>query len=250
LLYIRIPYEDQSELPIFDTVLPDFNLVQLFSKYRFVGGDRVADTDRVSIGVTTRLIESASGRERVSATLGQTRYREPRRIMLPDETDIDARRSNYVAELGVTLSNKWNLDVGYQWNGETQETVRAETRFEFRPEGDRLFGVGYRMRKDVLEQGDLSMIWPVGERWRVIGQYSYSVLESKPLERFAGLEYEACCWRLRVTSRRYIIRSTGDTDDSISIQLELKGLSQRSATPEELLGRGILGTRLLDANSG
>jgi LPS-assembly protein len=250
LLYIRIPYEDQSDLPIFDTVLPDFNLVQLFNKYRFVGGDRVADTDRISVGVTTRLIESASGRERVSATIGQTRYREPRRIMLPDEPAIDSRRSNYVAELGVNLSNSWNLDVGYQWNGDTAETVRAETRFEFRPEADRLFGLGYRMRKDVLEQGDLSMIWPVGQRWRVIGQYSYSLLENKALERFAGLEYEACCWRLRVTSRRYIIRSTGETDDSISIQLELKGLSQRRTTPEELLGRGILNDERFDTNSG
>jgi len=94
--------------------------------------------------------------------------------------------------------------------------------------------------RQVLEQGDLSLIWPVGDRWRVIGQYSYSLLEKEPLERFAGLEYEACCWRLRVTSRRYIVRSTGETDDSISIQLELLGLSQRSTTPEELLGRGIL----------
>lgn len=243
LLYVSIPYEDQDELPIFDTILPDFNLVQLFSKYRFVGGDRVADTDRVSVGVTTRLIDSASGRERISATIGQTRFREPRQVMLPDEPATESRRSNYVAELGVTLSEKWNLDVGYQWNGETEETVRAETRFEFRPEGDRLFGVGYRMRKDVLEQGDLSLIWPVGDRWRVIGQYSYSLLEKEPLERFAGLEYEACCWRLRVTSRRYIVRSTGETDDSISIQLELLGLSQRSTTPEELLGRGILSSR-------
>ncbi|HUF73598.1 MAG TPA: LPS assembly protein LptD [Gammaproteobacteria bacterium] len=248
LLYVSIPYQDQSDLPIFDTILPDFNLVQLFNKYRFVGGDRVADTDRVSVGVTTRLIESASGRERISATIGQSRFREPRRIMLPDEPALDSRRSNYVAELGITLSQKWNLDVGYQWSGETEETVRAETRFEFRPENDRLLGVGYRMRKDILEQGDLSLIWPVGERWRVIGQYSYSLLEKEPLERFAGLEYEACCWRLRVTSRRYIVRSTGETDNSISIQLELSGLSQRSATPEELLGRGILSSRFPETN--
>ena len=248
LLYVSIPYEDQSDLPIFDTILPDFNLVQLFSKYRFVGGDRVADTDRVSVGVTTRLIESASGRERINATIGQTRFRAPPRTMLPDEPALDSRRSNYVAELGITLSQKWNLDVGYQWSGETEETVRAETRFEFRPESDRLLGVGYRMRKDVLEQGDLSLIWPVGERWRVIGQYSYSLLEKEPLERFAGLEYEACCWRLRVTSRRYIVRSTGETDNSISIQLELSGLSQPSATPEELLGRGILSSRFPGTN--
>jgi len=249
LLYVRIPYEDQSSLPVFDTILPDFNLVQLFSKHQFIGADRIADTNQVSVGLTTRLIQSASGRERVSATIGQTRYRSPRRVSLPNEPATNSRRSNYVAELDINLSQKWHLDVGYQWNGETEETERTETRFEFRPQDDRLFGVGYRHRKNVLEQGDLSMIWPVGDRWRLISQYSYSLLEKKPLERLVGLEYEACCWRLRLTSQRYIVRSTGATDESISIQLELKGLSRQSATPEELLGRGILGYRRIDADS-
>lgn len=249
LLYVRVPFEDQSGLPVFDTILPDFNLVQLFRKYQFVGGDRIADTNQVSVGLTTRLIRAATGRELVSVTFGQTRYRNARRVMLPDEPANNSKRSNYVAELGIGLSEKWNLDVGYQWNGDSEQTVRAETRFEYRPQGDRMFGVGYRMRKDLLEQGDLSMVWPVGDRWRLIGQYSYSLLEKKPLERFAGIEYEACCWRLRLTSRRYIIRSTGATDDTLSIELELKGLGQRRATPEELLGRGILGYRRLDAES-
>jgi LPS-assembly protein len=93
------------------------------------------------------------------------------------------------------------------------------------------------------------MVWPVGNRWRVIGQYSYSLLEKEPLERLAGIEYEACCWRLRLTSRRYIVRSTGETDDTISIEFELKGLARRGATPEELLGRGILGYRRFDAEA-
>lgn len=246
VLYVNIPFEDQTALPVFDTILPDFNPVQLFSKYEYVGPDRVADADQVSFGLTSRLIESASGRERLSATVGQTRYREPRRVLLPGEATVDATRSNYVAELAVYLSDKWNLDLGYQWNGETEETVRTETRFEFRPQDDRLFGLGYRLREGLLEQGDLSMIWPLFERWRVIGQYSYSLLDEKPLERFAGIEYEGCCWRLRLTNRRFVVRSTGQTDSTVSIQLELKGFAQRSATPEELLGRGILGYRRLD----
>jgi LPS-assembly protein len=245
MLYVHVPFEDQTALPIFDTILPDFNLVQLFRKDRFVGSDRVADADQVSAGLTTRLIRSASGRELLSATVGQTRARDPRRVMLPNEPPSDSTRSNYVAELAVSLSAKWNLDVGYQWNGETEETVRAETRFEFRPQDDRLFGVGYRLREGLLEQGDLSLIWPIGDRWRMIGQYSYSLLENKALERFAGIEYEACCWRLRITNRRYIVRSTGQTDSSISIQLELKGLARNRSSPEELLGSGILPRRRL-----
>ena len=111
------------------------------------------------------------------------------------------------------------------------------------PEGDRLFGVGYRSREGLLEQGDLSMVWPLSSSWRFIGQYSYSLLDEEPLEQFAGIEYEACCWRIRVTGQRYISNRTGETDNTIALQFELKGLSQRTSSPDEYLDRGILGYR-------
>ncbi len=242
LLYVHVPFEDQSQLPVFDTILPDFNLVQLFRKYQFVGPDRVTDTDQVSFGVTTRLIDATDGRERLTATLGQTRYLNAQRVSLPNTAPNDANASDYVAELAIGLRDAWNLDLGYQWNDATNSTARVETRFEYRPKNDRLFGFGYRYRRDQLEQGDFSLVWPAADRWRIIGQYSYSFLESEPLEQFLGWEYEACCWRFRMVGRRYVSR-TGETDDAISIQLELKGLSQRASSPEDLLDRGILGYR-------
>jgi LPS-assembly protein len=95
----------------------------------------------------------------------------------------------------------------------------------------------------LLEQGDLSLVWPLGERWRVIGRYSHSFLDEEPLDRFLGWEYEACCWRLRVIGRRYISRRSGESDSSISIQLQLKGFNDEGDPPEMLLDRGILGYR-------
>jgi LPS-assembly protein len=242
LLYVHVPFEDQSTLPVFDTIVPDFNLIQLFRKYQFVGPDRVADTEQVSFGVTTRLIDAANGRERLTATLGQTRYLDPQLVTLPGTLPTETDGSDYVAEMGIGIRDAWALDVGYQWNSETSSTARAETRLEFRPKDDRLFGIGYRYRRDTLEQGDVSVVWPVGERWRIIGRYSYSFLDKERLEDFFGWEYEACCWRLRMVNRNYVSR-TGDTDSSISLQLELKGLSQRVTSPDELLDRGILGYR-------
>lgn len=242
-LYVHVPLAAQDDLPVFDTITPDFNLVQLFRKYRFVGPDRITDTDQLSFGLTTRLIGAGDGRERLEATLGQTRYLSAQHVSLPGELPIDEKSSDYVAEMAVGLAQTWNLDVGYQWNSETDLTARAETRFEYRPKDDRLFGFGYRYRRDLLEQGDLWVVWPVAEKWRVIGRYSYSLLEKEPLEQFAGWEYESCCWRFRMVGRRYISRSTGDADSSVSIQLELKGLSQGGRSPEALLDRGILGYR-------
>jgi LPS-assembly protein len=242
LLYVSVPFEDQSQLPVFDTVLPDFNLIQLFRKYQFVGPDRITDTEQVSFGVTTRLIDAADGRERLTATLGQTRYLSAQHVSLPNAVPNDANASDYVAELSIGLQQAWVLDFGYQWNDATNSTARVETRFEYRPQADRLFGFGYRYRRDQLQQGDFSLVWPAADRWRIIGQYSYSFRENEPLEQFVGWEYEACCWRFRMVGRRYVSR-TGESDDAISLQLELKGLSQRATSPEELLDRGILGYR-------
>ena len=240
LLYVHVPFVDQSQLPVFDTITPDFNLVQLFRKYQFVGPDRVADTNQVSFGVTTRLIDS-KGSERLTATLGQTRYLEAQHVSLPGVTPNSVNASDYVAEMSLDR-NVWNLDLGFQWNSETNSTARAETRFEYRPQNDRLFGFGYRFRQDLLEQGDVSVVWPVAERWRIIGSYSYSFLESQALEQFLGWEYDACCWRFRTVARRYVSR-TGQQDSAIQFQLELKGLSQNARAPEDLLDRGILGYR-------
>ena len=230
-------------LPVFDTILPDFNLIQLFRKYQFVGPDRIADTDQLSFGVTTRLIDAADGRERLTATLGQTRYLNPQLVTLPGTSPTDTEASDYVAEVGIGVRDSWALDLGYQWNSETSSTARTETRLEFRPQDDRLFGIGYRYRRDALEQGDVSLVWPLARRWRIIGRYSYSFLDKERLEDFVGWEYDACCWRLRMVNRNYVSRRTGESDSSISIVLELKGLSQRVAAPDELLDRGILGYR-------
>jgi LPS-assembly protein len=164
-------------------------------------------------------------------------------VTLPGTSPTDTDASDYVAEVGIGVRDAWALDIGYQWNSETSSTARTETRLEFRPQDDRLFGIGYRYRRDTLEQGDVSLVWPVSERWRIIGRYSYSFLDKERLEEFFGWEYEACCWRLRMVNRNYVSRRTGETDSSISLQLELKGLSQRVTAPDDLLDRGILGYR-------
>ena len=120
-----------------------------------------------------------------------------------------------------------------------------ETSLRFTPQEDRYAGFSYRYREGLLDQGSVSLVWPVGQSWRVIAHYSYSFLEEEPLDSFLGWEYEACCWRLRLIGRRYISRRTGESDSSISVQLQLRGFSDDGSSPEELLDRGILGYRSL-----
>ena len=208
LLYVRVPFEDQSALPVFDTIVPDFNLVQLFRKYQFVGPDRIADTDQLSFGVTTRLIDAANGRERLTAALVRRAIWTRSSSRCPALRRRTPRRRDYVAEVGIGVRDSWALDFGYQWNSETSSTARDRRRASSSArKDDRLFGIGYRYRRDSLEQGDVSVVWPIAQRWRVIGSYSYSFLDEERLEDFFGWEYEACCWRLRMVNRNYVSRA-------------------------------------------
>lgn len=101
-----------DDLPLFDTALPDLNIVQLFSTNRFVGADRVGDANQASVGVTTRLFDSKTQGQFLSATIGQTFYFETPRVALPGQPLLDRRQSDIVAQLALTGYRNWNFDLG------------------------------------------------------------------------------------------------------------------------------------------
>ena len=246
-LYVRVPFVEQSHLPLFDTVEPTFNFVQLFRKHRYLGADRVADTDQLSVGVTTRLIDLETGHEKLAGTLGQTRYRSPQQVDLLEQSFARGNASDYIAEVAMSLQPSWRLGVDYQWDSEASVTARTEARFEYRPRDDRMMGIAYRYQERNLEQGDVSLAWPLGNAWRIVARASYSLLDRKPLERFLGGEYASCCWRLQVYGRSYISRRTGESDNSLTVQFLLRGFSDNGESAESMLERGILGYRQFSA---
>ncbi len=83
LVYSYVPYRNQNELPIFDSGLPDLNLTELFRTNRYVGLDRIGDANQVALALTTRLFDSKSGAQYLSATIGQIRYFTVPRVGLP-----------------------------------------------------------------------------------------------------------------------------------------------------------------------
>lgn len=241
VLYIHVPYREQSELPVFDTIVPDLNLVQLFRKNRFLGVDRIADTDQVSVGVTSRIIDVDSGRELLSATIGQALYLSEQGVALPGDTPITSDSSDYIAEMRFLLYENLNFDVGYQWGAGNGDTTQSEARLQYRPHSNKILNLAYRFRRDSLEQADVSWSWPLSQSWSFVGRYNFSIRDDEVLEQFYGLEYESCCWGLRFVARRYISTRDGTQDSSIGLQLVLKGMSSVGTAADRLLERGILG---------
>lgn len=241
VLYVHVPFRNQADLPVFDTILPDLNLVQLYRKNRFLGVDRITDTDQLSVGITSRILDTNSGRQLMSATIGQARYLSTQDVNLPGQTMSVAETSDYIAEVRFLLYDNINFDVGHQWGGGSRGTTQSEARLQYRPATNKILNLAYRFRRDSLEQGDLSWSWPLAQSWNFVGRYNFSFRDREPLEQFYGLEFESCCWGLRLVSRRYISTRDGTRDSSVGLQLVLKGMTSIGTAADKLLERGILG---------
>jgi len=241
LQYAHIPYREQSGLPVFDTILPDLNLVQLYRRNRFLGVDRIGDTDQLSFGVTSRIHDVNNGEELVTATIGQARYLSEQGVTLPGDPAISNNSSDYIAEVRFLLNKYLNFDFGHQWGVEDSGTTRSEARIQYRPQANKIVNVAYRFRRDSLEQGDVSWSWPLTQKWNFVGRYNYSLRDQELLEQLVGLEYESCCWGLRLVSRRYLTTRDGTRDNSFGLQLVLKGVSSVGTSADTMLEHGILG---------
>jgi LPS-assembly protein len=241
LLYVHIPHRNQDNLPVFDTIMPDLNLVQLFRKNRFLGVDRIGETDQVSVGITSRILDVETGRELLTATIGQTRYFSDRQVTLPGDSPDNFESSDFIAEVQFFLAKNLNFDIGHQWGSGNSGTTMSEARLQYRPASNKILNISYRFRRDSLEQGDLSWIWPISTKWNFVGRYNYSFRDQEVLEQFFGLEYESCCWGIRVFTRRHISTRDGTRDSSFGLQLVLKGMTSVGTAADKLLERGILG---------
>ena len=239
--YVQIPFRDQSDLPVFDTIEPDFNLVQLFRRNRYVGLDRLSDTNQLSVGLTTRLIRARDGSQFLTATVGETQYFSSREVVLPGELPSEDSASDYVAELGMNINDQWNLQLGYQWDSDERVTELGEARLLYRPDDYRILNFSYRYRRDSLREIDIAGAWPLTKNLSIVGRFDYSLLDRQVLERFVGLEYSTCCWGVRLIARRNLTSRDGDSDSSVNVQLLLKGFGSSGSPAERLLERGILG---------
>ena len=241
LRYTWIPFRDQDDLPVFDTALPDLNLVQLFRTNRYVGADRLGDANELAAGLTTRLVRGETGQQYLAATIGQRFYFESPRVVLPGELAETRSASNLVGEVELTAWRSWGARAAVEWDAEQSNTLRGEASVQYRPGPYTVVNFGYRYREGLIEQWDAGLAWRVSPSWQLYARQVYSTLEDKSIDRFAGFEYSGCCWRLRLLGRNYVSNRTGESDNSIILQVELRGLSSVGTRSDTFLERGIRG---------
>ena len=256
LYYLRVPYRDQADLPVFDTQLPSFDFPSLFRSNSFVGADRQSNANNLTLALTSRLIDTSSGDELLSASIGQIHYFSPQRVQLPGVPEVDYSGSDFVGELDLRLNDRWQIKWDQQYNPnsrildpQTQMLVEnlhhtdlsaVSVQHRFGAEGTLNFS--YRFRRGLLEQVDTSALVPLNANWSLVGRYYYSLMHSQLLEAFAGAQYDSCCVAMRVLVRRYInVIGQLKPSNGVYFELEFKGLGNTGTRTGNFLRRAILG---------
>lgn len=240
LYYVYIPNKDQDNLPVFDTAESDLNLGTLFLENQFTGNDRVNNANQLSLAVTTRMIDSKTGEQRLAATLGQRFYFTDQKVAIPGAALRTGNNSDIVAAVTARLTNHWNVDAAWQYDTDSSNTVKSNIGARFNPEPGKVLNLSYRYTEDRLEQVNISGQWPLGSGWYGMGRWNYSIREHNPIEGLAGIEYDAGCWQAR-TVLQQVSTATANSNYAIYFQLELGGLASIGSNPMTLLKRSIPG---------
>jgi LPS-assembly protein len=246
--YVYIPFKDQTEAPVFDTALDDFNFSQLFAENRYIGNDRIGDANQLSLALTSRFLDRDTGAERLRLAVGQRFYFQDQRVSL-NEPLRSASTSDFLVGAEGRLSEAWSLASLLQYNLDSSDVERFNVGVRYTPAPGRALNATWRYTRaladptggfEEIKQIDLSGQWPVSERWTLIGRWNYSIADRKTLEAVAGIEYNADCWVLRIVGQR-LTTTTQQVTTSVFVQLELNGLARVGTSPLELLRRSVPG---------
>jgi LPS-assembly protein len=277
LLYVRTPYKDQSNLPMFDTAPRDFNQYAIYSENGFTGVDRISDANQVTLGVTSRLLDDRTGAEALRVGIVQKLLLSDQRINPNGSGPITSRFSDLMLLGSTTVIPHWYLDSTLQYNTEEGRSEQGTLGVRYTPGDWRTVSTVYRYTRGGSSQVELGWQWPIAGRprtatasqliaqsplavegsgmrapgscggaWYSVGRLAYSTRESRFINALMGLEYDAGCWIGRFVAERVAI-GQNEATVRLMFQLELVGLSRLSlgANPLRTLKDNIPGYRLL-----
>jgi len=248
LFYLYSDFEEQGQLPNFDTAQLSFGFNQLFRDNRFIGGDRFGDADQVTVALTNRLLDER-GREKARFSLGQIFHFEDRRVSLDSPLQswqaiqpLDTERSALVAELDYGLSEDWRVAADLQWNEDQRKVDEGSFVVHYQSDANHILNLAWRYRENVdiflssppeidprIKQTDVSGVWPVNDNWRLLGRWNYDHSNGRNLESFFGVEYSNCCATIRLVGREWIdqyefLLLQNDPNRGVFFQFSLNGL--------------------------
>lgn len=254
--YVFTPYRDQNALPNYDSGANDFNFASIYTENAFVGNDRIADSNMLTLGLSTRLLDPNSGAEAARFGVAQRLRFKDQRVTLPGGTAVDKGFSDVLVGATVNLDPRWSFDSTVQFDPDTRRSVRSTIGGRYSPGNYRVVSAAYRLLRGSSEQLDLAWQWPINDlwgdrgqdlgagqgqgagRWYTVGRVNFSMRDGKVVDSVLGFEYDGGCWLGRIVLDR-LQTGASTANNRILFQLEFVGFSRLGSNPLETLKSSI-----------
>lgn len=249
MYYLFVPVHNQNDIPLFDTTLNSFTYDQLFQNNRFSGIDRIGDANQVSLALTTRFLDGYTAEEKFNASIGQEYLFHRHDVCLPNSAGIidcssDPLANNnispLVGQLQYNFTPKWSATANIAYDVSAHQTNNGAVNLTYQNGVNRIATIGYNYvwqgepntdgTPANLSRVNFGFAVPIKERWNVVGDWYYNLSHEHSISYFYGIEYESCCWAVRlVQNQNYIGTDPGPNQSnnfkrSIYLQFLLKGL--------------------------
>ena len=260
VFYLYSEYDEQRGQPDFDSAELTFSYTQLFRDTRFSGHDRLDDANQISVGVTTRFFADSDGRERLNASIGQIFYFRDREVRLKARSPVlDESLSATAVEFNWFPNETWSVRSSMLYDTEDNEFDALSAQVGYRPITGQIFNVGYTLRepppsqskRPVTEQANFSAYYPIGDNWGAFAAVEYSLEGNEFVEDMVGVEYDNCCWKMRLLYMRYLDTAGSfapdfsdpdlERENAVQFQFVLKGMGGFGSRVENLMRDMIRG---------
>lgn len=277
IYYLYVPYRNQNNLPLFDTVdnsLPlSFNYDQMFVDNRFSDIDRIGDANQLTLAMTTQFRDAETGMVKATASLGEIYYFQKRQVLACTATN--AGNANNTCQPGLPTENtenlsplagqlSYNLDPFWKITGDLvynpkKDRIDNQTyALSYSRDNQHIINLSYTYARnaayeagsssqtqlDNLEQTDISAFWPINNHWHGLGEMNFSLNRHRFQSYLYGVEYDSCCWALRAVMNRAFVglNPTFDNnyDNRFYLQIAFNGLTSLGThNPSSLLSDTI-----------
>ncbi len=256
--YVYTPYQNQTNTPLFDTADGGFGVTQIFSENNFVGNDRIADNNKLTGGITSRMLEASTGAERASVTLAQRQDFTGQRVGLNGTIANPTTYSDTLGSGSIRFLGNFSADVFGQYNTQLNRFVQSTVGGSWRPTPGRSLNFGYRNlwsppvqaspmnnytatpAATTTDQYNISGQWPVTREVSLLGRYGYDALTTKTLNTLVALEWMRDCWTFRAAYSQ-MLNTSQITTTQILFQIEFRGFGTAGSNPVDIMKLNVPG---------
>ena len=256
--YVYTPFQSQAQTPLFDTADAGFGVTQIFSENTFIGNDRIADNNKLTGGLTSRMIETNTGAERANVTLAQRQGFTGQKVGLNGTIANPSTYSDTLGSASVRLLGNFSTDMFGQYNTQLNRLVQTTVGGSWRPTPGRSLNFGYRNvwspptqaslqnnqpfvpAATTTDQYNISGQWPLTREVSVLGRWGYDALTTKTLNTLVALEWMRDCWTLRGAYSQ-MLNTSQITTTQVLFQVEFRGFGSAGSNPVDIMKFNVPG---------